>query len=70
MADIQKRIGKSGTTYLVRYKTKATNCGYAKKSFKTRKEAMAFLEGGETKPKVDELTPGDTHIPKLSLMIY
>jgi integrase len=49
MADIRKRTGESGTTYQLRYASPATKTGYAYKTFKTRKEALAFREGGETK---------------------
>jgi integrase len=49
MADIRKRTGPKGTTYQIRYATSATKTGYAYKTFLTRKEALAFREGGETK---------------------
>ena len=49
MADIRKRVGKKGTTYQVRYPSKAAKSGYAFKSFDTLKEARGFLEGGETR---------------------
>lgn len=48
MSDIRKRVGKNGTTYQVRYPSKATKSGYAYKSFATRKEATAFVESGKT----------------------
>src|SRR4051794_17413340 len=35
MADIRKRIGGRGTTYQVRYPSKATKSGYAYKTFLT-----------------------------------
>jgi integrase len=44
MADIRKRNGKKGTTYLVRYPSKARKCGYEHKSFDTMKEARQFVE--------------------------
>ncbi len=44
MADIRKRKGARGTTYQVRYATTATQCGYAYKTFATRKEALAFRD--------------------------
>ena len=49
MSDIRKRTGKKGTTYQVRYPSKATKSGYAYATFRTRKEAQAFREtlGGQ-----------------------
>lgn len=44
MADIRKRIGKKGITYLVRFPSKARKCGYEHKSFDTMKEARLFIE--------------------------
>lgn len=44
MADIRKRIGKKGVTYLVRYPSKSRKCGYEHKSFDTNKEARQFIE--------------------------
>jgi integrase len=49
MADIRKRTGSKGTTYQVRYPSKATANGYAYKTFLTLKEARAFLDQGVTK---------------------
>jgi integrase len=49
MADIRKRKGTKGTTYQVRYPSKATKSGYAYKTFLTAKEAREFRESGETK---------------------
>lgn len=49
MADIRKRTGKNGTTYQIRYASKAAQCGYAYATFATLKEAREFLEGGKTK---------------------
>lgn len=46
MADIRKRTGKKGTTYQVRYPSKAAKSGYAFKTFSTLKEARAFVESG------------------------
>lgn len=48
MADIRKRMFKSGVSYQVRFPSTATKSGYGFKSFKTRKEAQAFLESGQT----------------------
>lgn len=47
MSDIRKRTGKTGATYQVRYPSIATKSGYGFKTFKTMKEARAFLESGE-----------------------
>ena len=44
MADIRRRTGPKGTTYQVRYPSKACATGYAYKTFSTRKEAIAFRE--------------------------
>ena len=44
MADIRKRVGKKGTTYQVRYPSKATKSGYAFKSFDTLKQAREFTQ--------------------------
>ena len=49
MSDIRKRTGKKGTTYQVRYPSKATKTGYAYKSFETMKEARAWLESGSAR---------------------
>ena len=46
MSDIRKRTGRKGTTYQVRYPSKATKSGYAYKTFSTMKQARAFLESG------------------------
>lgn len=48
MSDIRKRKGSKGTTYQVRYPSKATKSGYAYATFETRKEALAFVESGKT----------------------
>jgi integrase len=44
MSDIRKRVGRKGTTYQVRYPSKASKTGYAYKTFATLKEARAFRE--------------------------
>jgi integrase len=44
MSDIRRRAGEKGTTYQVRYASKAAKSGYAYKTFSTRKEALAFRE--------------------------
>ena len=49
MADVRKRVGKKGTTYQVRYPSKAVKSGYAFKSFDTLKEARDFVESGKTR---------------------
>jgi integrase len=49
MSDIRKRTGSKGTTYQVRYPTKASPNGYAYKTFSTLKEAREFRESGEAK---------------------
>jgi integrase len=49
MSDIRKRNGKKGTTYQVRYPSKASPKGYAYKAFDTLKEARAFLESGNAR---------------------
>lgn len=46
MSDIRKRTGKTGTTYQVRYPSKATKSGYAYATFDTLKAARAYLESG------------------------
>ncbi|WP_114090130.1 site-specific integrase [Thalassospira profundimaris] len=46
MSDIRKRKVKKGTTYQVRYPSKATKSGYAFKTFATLKEAREFVESG------------------------
>ena len=48
MADIRKRVGRRGTTYQVRYPSKTTKSGYSFATFKTMKEARAFIESGKT----------------------
>ena len=44
MADIRKRVGEKGTTYQVRYPSKAAKSGYAYETFDTLKAARAFTE--------------------------
>lgn len=44
MADIRKRTGAKGTTYQVRYPSKASKSGYAYATFDTRKEAVEFRD--------------------------
>jgi integrase len=39
MSDIRRRTGAKGTTYQVRYASKAAKTGYAYATFETRKEA-------------------------------
>lgn len=53
MSDIRKREGKKGTTYQVRYPSRATKSGYAFKTFRTLKEARNFVESGETRNEHD-----------------
>lgn len=47
MSDIRKRTGAKGTTYQVRYPSKASKSGYAYATFDTRKEALAFRDGSK-----------------------
>ncbi len=51
MSDIRKRHGKKGVTYQVRYANAAASSGYSFKSFATRKEALAFSENAQSRPK-------------------
>lgn len=44
MADIRKRTGAKGTTYQVRYPSKASKSGHAYATFDTRKEAVEFRD--------------------------
>jgi integrase len=44
LSDIRKRTGAKGTTYQVRYPSKAAKSGYAFATFKTRKEAIDFRD--------------------------
>lgn len=49
MSDIRKRTGSKGTTYQVRYPSKATKSGYAYATFNTLKEAREYIESGAHK---------------------
>lgn len=51
MSDIRKRVGKKGTTYQVRYPSKATKSGYAYATFETLKAARDFIESGKARSK-------------------
>lgn len=51
MSDIRKRTGSKGTTYQVRYPSRASKGGYAYRAFDTRKEAQAFLDSGLPKSR-------------------
>lgn len=54
MSDIRKRTGAKGTTYQVRYPSKAAKSGYAYATFETRKQALEFRDGSgqlRTKPQ-------------------
>ena len=51
MSDIRRRTGKNGTTYQVRYASKAAKTGYAYATFATMKEARAFVESGRAQIK-------------------
>ena len=57
MADIRKRTGTKGTTYQVRYPSKAAKSGYSFKTFLTLKEARAFRDSGEAK-RIGSVSPG------------
>ncbi len=47
MSDIRKRVGRKGTTYQVRYPSKASKTGYAYATFDTLKAAREFVESGK-----------------------
>jgi integrase len=51
MSDIRKRTGSKGTTYQVRYPSKASANGYAYKTFLTLKEAREFRENSAARSK-------------------
>jgi len=51
MADIRKRTGSKGITYQVRYPNKASETGYAYKTFLTMKEAREFRENSSVRSK-------------------
>ncbi len=48
MSDIRKRTGAKGTTYQVRYPSKAAKSGYAYATFLTRKEAIDFRDNSRS----------------------
>jgi len=62
MSDIRKRTGKKGTTYQVRYPSKATKSGYAYATFDTLKAARAFVESGKARKLA---TASDTSIARV-----
>lgn len=64
MSDIRKRTGKKGTTYQVRYPSRATKSGYAFATFDKLKEARAFLENLGTLS-----THGSSHIKTVTQAI-
>ena len=64
MADIRKRVGKKGTTYQVRYPSKAVKSGYAFKTFVTLKEARGFLESGKTQGGSQIANASITSVPQ------
>jgi integrase len=47
LSDIRKRIGAKGSTYQVRYPSKAAKSGYAFATFKTRKEVLDFRDNSK-----------------------
>jgi integrase len=53
LSDIRKRTGAKGTTYQVRYPSKAAKSGYAYATFATRKEALEYRDG----PKPQKVAP-------------
>lgn len=57
MSDIRKRTGSKGTTYQVRYPSKAAKSGYAYKSFSTRKEALKFRESAASRSSFASIAP-------------
>ena len=48
MADIRVRTGRTGKTYQLRFEDPAAEGGYAYKTFKTRKDALAYRDSGAT----------------------
>ncbi len=56
MADIRKRNGSKGITYQVRYPDKASNTGYAYKTFETLKEAREYREDSAARAKSGPLS--------------
>lgn len=57
MSDIRKRVGAKGTTYQVRYPTTAAKCGYAYKTFGSRKEALAFRDNSAARKHASAPSP-------------
>jgi hypothetical protein len=51
MSHIRKRTGSKGTTYQVRYPSKAAKSGYAYATFKTLKEARSFREDAKARKR-------------------
>ena len=64
MSDIRKRTGKTGTTYQVRYPSMAAKSGYTFKTFKTMKEARAFLESGDIRDRHRVHDPSVRTVPQ------
>ena len=62
MADIRKRVGSKGTTYQVRYPSKATKSGYAYKTFSTLKAAREFTQNLGSLP--DHVSSEITTVPQ------
>ncbi|WP_095193965.1 site-specific integrase [Pseudomonas sp. Irchel 3A7] len=58
MSDIRKRTGNKGTTYQVRYPDKSSSTGYSYKTFRTRKEALAFREDSLSRPVTRRTSSG------------
>jgi integrase len=56
MSDIRKRVGRKGTTYQVRYPSKASKTGYAYKTFATRKDALAFRDDSAARLRATRLS--------------
>ncbi len=61
MSDIRKRSGKKGNTYQVRYPNSKTKSGYAFATFKTLKEARAFLESGKARQQAQGAHSGHSY---------
>ena len=57
MADIRKRTGAKGTTYQVRYPSKATKSGFAYATFSSLKEARAFRDQQRAAPVPGVVNP-------------
>jgi integrase len=62
MPDIRKRVGKKGCNYQVRYPSKVAKSGYTYVSFKTLKEARAFLDVGLPKDRHSQPHPEVTEV--------